>query len=146
MDFDGGNDKPRLTAEQKKRNHIESEKKRREAIRAGFERLSKIIPDCEGQARSESIVLQRTVAYLQDKLKQKDSLREQALKKGMSQAEFEKVSVVKSYLTCCPQTNNLTQLQRHREGRQGRADEGHSRPGSQGGRVRSEQEEMKVMR
>jgi hypothetical protein len=91
MDMDGSNDKPRLSAEQKKKNHIESEKKRREAIRAGFERLSRIIPECEGQARSEAVVLQRTVAYLREQLEQKDALKSQAQQKGLSQAEFEKV-------------------------------------------------------
>lgn len=92
MDYDGPSaDKPRLTTEQKKKNHIESEKKRREAIRAGFERLSKIVPKCEGQARSESIVLQKTVAYLEEQLGKKDSLKEQAMKQGMSEGEFEKV-------------------------------------------------------
>lgn len=92
MNFDGpGGDKPRLTDEQKKKNHIESEKKRREAIRKGFEDLSKIVPGCSGQARSESVVLQKTVKYLQDILDKKDELKEQALSQGMSEGEFEKM-------------------------------------------------------
>ncbi len=91
MDMDGSNDKPRLSAEQKKKNHIESEKKRREAIRAGFERLSRIIPDCEGQARSEAVVLQRTVAYLREQLGKKAELRDAASQRGVSDAEFEKM-------------------------------------------------------
>ena len=53
--------KTRLSAEQKKKNHIESERKRREAIRAGFQRLSEIVPDTQGQARSEGVVLANTV-------------------------------------------------------------------------------------
>ena len=83
--------KPRLTTEQKKKNHIDSEKKRREAIRAGFERLSKIIPECEGQARSEAVVLQRTVAFLKEQLARKEELRQQAYKQGMTDAQFEQV-------------------------------------------------------
>ena len=91
MNLDGAGDKPRLTNEQKKQNHIESEKKRREAIRAGFEKLSKIIPGCEGQARSEAIVLQRTVTELQKQIARKEELRALAYEKGMSEAEFEQV-------------------------------------------------------
>lgn len=92
MNLDGPSaDKPRLTNEQKKKNHIESEKKRREAIRLGFENLSKIVPGCEGQARSESVVLQKTVKHLEAQLKKKEQLRQQAEAQGMSEGEFEKV-------------------------------------------------------
>ena len=91
MDFDGHTDKPRLTAEQKKRNHIESEKKRREAIRGGFEKLSKLVPGCQGQSRSEAVVLQHTVQYLKQQLEQKEELRKQALAKGMTNGEFEQM-------------------------------------------------------
>lgn len=94
MDLDGASDKPRLTSEQKKKNHIESEKKRREAIRAGFERLSKIVPDCEGQARSEAVVLQRTVQYLREQLNEKESLKKTAMSRGMSEGDFEQVYVL----------------------------------------------------
>lgn len=91
MDLDGASDKPRLTQEQKKKNHIESEKKRREAIRYGFERLSRIVPDCEGQARSEAVVLQRTVQYLKEQLAEKEKLKKQAMARGMSEGDFEQV-------------------------------------------------------
>lgn len=92
MNLDGSSgDKTRLTDQQKKKNHIESEKKRREAIREGFERLSKIIPECEGQARSEAVVLQKTVTYLRDQLEKKEALRQQAYANGWSEQEFEKM-------------------------------------------------------
>ncbi|KAK5171157.1 Transcription factor [Saxophila tyrrhenica] len=91
MDMDGSSDRPRLTSEQKKKNHIESEKKRREAIRAGFERLSQIIPGAEGQSRSESVVLQKTVKYLKDQLERKEELKERADRQGVSDGEFEKI-------------------------------------------------------
>jgi hypothetical protein len=84
MDLDGANDKPRLTAEQKKKNHIESEKKRREAIRAGFEKLAEIVPGVQGQARSE-------VAYLREQLAKKEALKDQAMENGMSEGDFEQV-------------------------------------------------------
>lgn len=92
MNLDGpSGDKARLTEAEKKKNHIESEKKRREAIREGFEALSKIIPGCEGQARSEAVVLQKTVTHLRDQLTRKEELWQQAQKQGMSKAEFDQV-------------------------------------------------------
>ncbi len=91
MNHDGANDKPRLTAEQKKKNHIESEKKRREAIRAGFEKLAEIIPGVKGQARSEAVVLQAAVKYLREQLARKEELREQAMERGVSEGNFEQM-------------------------------------------------------
>ena len=100
MDFDGANDRPRLSAEQKKKNHIESEKKRREAIRAGFERLSQAVPGLEGQARSEAVVLQRTVEFLREQLQLKAELKKKAMKRGMSEGDFEQVYVLLQIFTC----------------------------------------------
>ncbi|KAF3923825.1 hypothetical protein ABW21_db0203238 [Orbilia brochopaga] len=57
-------DRPRLTEEEKKNNHIASEQKRRMAIRDGFDRLTELVPGIEGQGRSESIVLRKTVDYM----------------------------------------------------------------------------------
>lgn len=91
MNLDGSNDKPRLTADQKKKNHIESEKKRREAIRAGFEKLAAIVPGVMGQGRSEAVVLQATVQYLRNMLNKKEDLREKALDRGMSEGDFEQM-------------------------------------------------------
>lgn len=74
--------KARLTEEQKKRNHIESEKKRREAIRNGFDRLSTIVPGMQGQARSEAIVLAATVDHMRALLQQKEQIQAAATAKG----------------------------------------------------------------
>jgi len=52
-------DRPRLSEQEKKNNHIASEQKRRLAIREGFDRLTEIVPGLEGQGRSESIVLKK---------------------------------------------------------------------------------------
>ncbi|KAH8597412.1 hypothetical protein B0O99DRAFT_507837 [Bisporella sp. PMI_857] len=60
----GSEDKPRLSAEQKKANHIASERKRRTEIRQQFDRLTTIVPHTKGMARSEAIVLRRTVDAL----------------------------------------------------------------------------------
>ncbi|KAI1074288.1 hypothetical protein F5B20DRAFT_564026 [Whalleya microplaca] len=68
---DGGlaaDDKPRLTEEEKKQNHIASEQKRREAIRGGFDRLCDLVPGLEGQGRSEGLVLKKTVEYMRENL------------------------------------------------------------------------------
>lgn len=54
-----------LTVEEKKANHIASEQKRRQAIREGFERITKIVPNLDkSQGRSEAIVLNKTVGFL----------------------------------------------------------------------------------
>uniref|UniRef100_A0A8H7N800 BHLH domain-containing protein n=1 Tax=Bionectria ochroleuca TaxID=29856 RepID=A0A8H7N800_BIOOC len=71
---DGGlnaDDKPRLTEEEKKQNHIASEQKRRQAIREGFDRLTELVPGLEGQGRSEGLVLKRTVEYMRDKIEER---------------------------------------------------------------------------
>lgn len=61
-----GPDKPRLTEEEKKSNHIASEQKRRQAIRQGFDQLASIVPGMEGQGRSEAVVLEATVKYMRE--------------------------------------------------------------------------------
>ncbi|RDA86848.1 hypothetical protein CP532_1407 [Ophiocordyceps camponoti-leonardi (nom. inval.)] len=57
-------EKPRLTELEKKKNHIESEKKRRSNIRDGFDRLAAMVPGHSGQGRSEGNVLVGTVQYI----------------------------------------------------------------------------------
>lgn len=52
-------ERPRLSEQEKKNNHIASEQKRRMAIREGFDRLTEIVPGLEGQGRSENIVLKK---------------------------------------------------------------------------------------
>ncbi|KAM0259941.1 hypothetical protein ACHAQJ_003033 [Trichoderma viride] len=70
----GADDKPRLTEEEKKQNHIASEQKRRQAIREGFDRLTELVPGLEGQGRSEGLVLKRTVDYMREQLAQRQAL------------------------------------------------------------------------
>lgn len=67
-------DKPRLTEQEKKNNHIASEQKRRAAIREGFDRLTELVPGLEGQGRSESIVLKKTVDFMHMKLRERQEL------------------------------------------------------------------------
>ena len=80
--------KPRLTEEEKRQNHIASEKKRRDAIRAGFDSLCDIVPTMKGQGRSEAVVLGKTVGYVRLQLAYQEALREIALSNGWSEEKF----------------------------------------------------------
>ncbi|KAL7943064.1 hypothetical protein V8C42DRAFT_329535 [Trichoderma barbatum] len=75
-------DKPRLTEEEKKQNHIASEQKRRQAIREGFDRLTELVPGLEGQGRSEGLVLKRTVDYMREQIVQRQALIERIEQSG----------------------------------------------------------------
>lgn len=77
-------DKPRLTEEEKKQNHIASEQKRREAIRAGFDRLCELVPGLEGHGRSEGFVLKETVKYMREQLARRRELIEAAESRGVT--------------------------------------------------------------
>ncbi|EGP87872.1 unnamed protein product [Zymoseptoria tritici ST99CH_1A5] len=79
--------KARLTNEQKKKNHIESEKKRRDAIRAGFDRLADVVPGMQGQGRSEAVVLQHTVAYMKGMIEKRKAIDAEAIKKGWNESQ-----------------------------------------------------------
>jgi heteromeric Ino2p/Ino4p transcription factor len=96
-------EKPRLSEHEKKANHIASgklpillcslsfltvlplhlvgranhppiEQKRRQAIREGFDRLTELVPGLEGQGRSESVVLKKTVDYIKGQLEERRRL------------------------------------------------------------------------
>lgn len=63
-------EKPRLTDDQKKSNHITSEQNRRNYLRSQFDRLSETIPGARGKARSEAVVLEKLVEYGQSQLRE----------------------------------------------------------------------------
>ncbi|RKO91486.1 hypothetical protein BDK51DRAFT_6183, partial [Blyttiomyces helicus] len=48
-----------LTEEEKRANHIESEKKRRQNIRVGFDQLVEMVPSLSQCHRSEALILQK---------------------------------------------------------------------------------------
>ncbi|KAJ9380286.1 transcriptional regulator family: Helix-loop-helix [Paecilomyces variotii] len=75
-------DKPRLTEQEKKNNHIASEQKRRAAIREGFDRLTELVPGLEGQGRSESIVLKKTVEFMHLQLQERRNLIAEIERRG----------------------------------------------------------------
>ncbi|KAF2198042.1 hypothetical protein GQ43DRAFT_483652 [Delitschia confertaspora ATCC 74209] len=82
-------DRPRLTEAQKKENHIRSEQKRREAIREGFDKLASLVPGMEGQGRSEAVVLEATIKFLQDQILERRNLIERARERGIDTEEWE---------------------------------------------------------
>ncbi|KAH0356597.1 hypothetical protein KCU81_g668, partial [Aureobasidium melanogenum] len=84
-------DKPRLTEQEKKNNHIASEQKRRQAIREGFDRLAEIVPGMSGQGRSEAVMLSATVTYMRTQLAKKEALRDMAAKLNVSDGDFEQM-------------------------------------------------------
>lgn len=83
--------KARLTEAAKKANHIQSEKKRRLHIRAGFDRLADIVPEMKGQGRSEAIVLQHTVEHVKAQQLKKEQIKAICLQRGWSAQQVEDV-------------------------------------------------------
>lgn len=56
-----------LSEEQKKKNHIESETRRRNLIRAKFDELVELVPALEPkESRSEHAVLSKTADYIEE--------------------------------------------------------------------------------
>ncbi|KAF9126371.1 hypothetical protein BGW39_006676 [Mortierella sp. 14UC] len=64
-----------LTDAEKKANHIASEQKRRQNIRIGFDSLVEIVPTLGECQRSEALILQKSVDYIQRLLDQKSELK-----------------------------------------------------------------------
>lgn len=58
------------------------EKKRREAIRFAFDRLTTLVPGLEGQGRSEGVVLQRTAEFLHEQLSENRRLADELETRG----------------------------------------------------------------
>ncbi|RKO97145.1 helix-loop-helix DNA-binding domain-containing protein, partial [Caulochytrium protostelioides] len=67
--------KPLLTESEKRSNHIQSEQRRRASIRDGFAQLVSLIP-AGGAAvmRSEAVVLQEAVRYIEQLLSDRTQL------------------------------------------------------------------------
>ncbi|KAJ4295744.1 hypothetical protein N0V88_004446 [Collariella sp. IMI 366227] len=76
--------RPRLTEEERKRNHIKSEQKRRAALRVRFEKLTTIVPDTEGQARSEGLVLNKTLDHIVDLMNDRRKMVQTLEARGIS--------------------------------------------------------------
>lgn len=67
-------ERPRLTEQEKKTNHIASEQKRRAAIREQFDRLATMTPGMAGQGRSEGKVLEEMLKYAHDQMDHRERL------------------------------------------------------------------------
>ena len=81
-------DKPRLSEQEKKNNHIASEQKRRQAIREGFDELASLTPGMEGQGRSEALVFQGFIAEMRRQLIRRWKLVEMMENQGRDPGEF----------------------------------------------------------
>lgn len=66
-----------LTEDQKRENHINSEKKRRKVIQTGFDNLGHLVPSLKGGNPSKSAMLESTVIFLQELLAGNDKLNTQ---------------------------------------------------------------------
>ena len=82
-------DKPRLTEQEKKSNHIASEQKRRQAIREGFDEIADLVPGLKGHGRSEAMVLEGATAFVKKLLAERWRLVVEARSKGMDVSAFE---------------------------------------------------------
>lgn len=81
----------RLTDAQRRNNHIQSERQRREAVRNGFNQLSEIVPGMEDQGKSEVRVLGATVDYITEQLKLREEYKQKCMALGMSEGDFEQI-------------------------------------------------------
>ncbi len=86
---DSAKEKPRLTEQEKKNNHIASEQKRRQAIREGFDRLASLVPGMDGQGRSESLVLNSAIVYMKEQIDEYHKLMAQAKAMGLETSDIE---------------------------------------------------------
>lgn len=75
-------EKPRLTDEQKKTNHITSEQNRRNFLRQQFDRLSEMVPGTRGKARSEAVVLEKLVDYGHSQIEDGQRMIEEIERRG----------------------------------------------------------------
>lgn len=66
-----------LTEDQKRENHINSEKKRRKVIQTGFDNLGILVPNLKGGNQSKSIMLDSTVAFIKELLAGNEQLNAQ---------------------------------------------------------------------
>lgn len=81
-------DKPRLSEQEKKNNHIASEQKRRQAIREGFDEIADLTPGMSGHGRSEAMVLESASSYLRSLLAHRWRLLQKAQEMGIDTRDF----------------------------------------------------------
>ncbi|KAI8847670.1 Myc-type, basic helix-loop-helix domain-containing protein, partial [Chytridium lagenaria] len=64
-----------FSEEKKKSNHIASEQRRRQNIRDGFHQLVEIVPTLSNCQRSEAVILQKSVDYIQQLMRRQQELQ-----------------------------------------------------------------------
>jgi hypothetical protein len=84
-----GSPGPRLTEKERRQNHIRSENKRREAIRAQYEILANIVPGMQGSSRSEAPLLNATASHIRDLILERESLIAQGKARGINTEGWE---------------------------------------------------------
>ncbi|KAK0656064.1 helix-loop-helix DNA-binding domain-containing protein [Cercophora newfieldiana] len=89
--LESGDERPRLTEEEKKANHIASEQKRRQAIRNGFDRLTELVPGLENQGRSEGLVLVKTVEFIREQVEERKRLVKELEERGVKVPDSQKM-------------------------------------------------------
>ncbi len=80
----GMNNKPRLTEDEKRANHIASENKRRNAIREQFDRIADMTPGMAGNGKSEGRCLEAMVSYARKQMEEMEVLITQIEAKGVT--------------------------------------------------------------
>ncbi|KAG1471340.1 hypothetical protein G6F56_002179 [Rhizopus delemar] len=78
-DADPCNLKGLLTEEQKRVNHIASEKRRRHTIKGGFSELNELIPTLKNTNNSKSVILFKSVEYMKQLDKRNKQLKNRLL-------------------------------------------------------------------
>lgn len=77
-----------LTEEQKKKNHIVSESRRRDNIRLQFDKLVELVPTLTPLfARSEHVIMSRTAEYIEQLRREKAELLKQKQKQKQKQEQ-----------------------------------------------------------
>ena len=71
-----GGKREQLTEAEKRANHIQSEQKRRNQIKTGFDTLTDIVPELKGGGYSKSAVLQHAAVFVQNLVGGNERLRE----------------------------------------------------------------------
>lgn len=82
-----GPEKHRLTEEEKKANHVRSEKKRRFNVRSGMIELSQLIPDAKNDYKSEIKILGAYAKYVAQLTEEREMLVQKLEAKGITVEE-----------------------------------------------------------
>lgn len=76
--------KPNLSEEQKRQNHIASEQKRRLMIGQGFEEMDELVPELKGANHSKSVKLEIAARFLTDLIEGNSFLRDKLAEAGVN--------------------------------------------------------------